>query len=266
MAALQTYVFQGKKLAYSVQGTGTPLVLLHGLCEDSTIWDEFVENLSGFKIIRPDIAGFGASEILAENSVELIAESVAALLKQLDIERSVMVGHSLGGYVAVAFAKLYPKRLLGLGMFHAHPFADTEEKKINRQKSIDFIRKNGHVLYVKQLIPGLFAELFATSNAFLMNHLIFKASKYSSEAIIGAHEAMLKRPDNSAVLVNLEVPVLFIIGKQDTTVPYDISLQQIHLPAVADIHILPKVAHMGMFRAKEETQRIIKNFVGLCTA
>jgi pimeloyl-ACP methyl ester carboxylesterase len=263
---MQYIQFKGKKVAYRIQGKGLPLVLLHGLCEDSTIWDDFIKLLPEFQIIRPDISGFGESEILPEHSIELMADSVKAILDNLNISKCVMIGHSLGGYVSVAFSKKYPSVLTGLGMFHSHTFEDTEDRKDTRRKAIEFIKTNGHILYVKQLIPKLFAELFATSNEFLINSLIFKASKYSPEAIIGAQQAMINRPDYSAVMRGLHCPVLFIIGKQDTTVPYDLSLKQTHLPAKADIHILAKVAHMGMYRAKDETVKIVRNFMEFCNS
>jgi pimeloyl-ACP methyl ester carboxylesterase len=192
-----------------------------------------------------------------------MAESVKAVLDELNVTDCVLIGHSMGGYVAVEFAKNYPEGVKGIGLFHSHPYADSEERKRERQKSMQFIQKNGSILYVKQLIPSLFAELFATSNEFLMNSLIFKASKYPPAAIIGAHEAMLNRPDNSEVLRKATYPVLFIIGKQDKVVPYQVSLEQTHLPVLADIHILAKVAHMGMYRAKNETLKIVRNFMQL---
>jgi pimeloyl-ACP methyl ester carboxylesterase len=258
--------FKGKKLAYRVQGKGQPLVLLHGLCEDSTIWDDFIKGLSEFQIIRPDLSGFGESEILPIHSVDLMAESVKAILDELHISKCIMVGHSLGGYVSMSFARQYPSLLTGIGLFHSHPFEDTAEKKAERQKAISFIKQNGHIVYVKQLIPKLFAELFATSNEFLINGLIFKASKYPPETIIGAQEAMLNRTDHSTVLTEAKIPVLLIIGKQDKVVPYDISLKMMPLPTIAEIHILPKVAHMGMFTAREKTVKVIRHFVDLCSS
>ena len=195
-----------------------------------------------------------------------MAESVKAVLDDLNITNCIMVGHSMGGYVTVSFANKYPLVLTGLGLFHSHPFEDTAEKKAERQKAIAFVKQNGHIVYVKQLIPKLFAELFATSNEFLINGLIFKASKYPPQTIIGAQEAMLNRTDNSDVLKQSKIPILLIIGKQDKVVAYDTSLKMMPLATVADIHILPKVAHMGMFTAKDKTVKIIRNFVDLCSS
>jgi pimeloyl-ACP methyl ester carboxylesterase len=262
---IQYIDFRGKKLAYRINGKGQPLMLVHGLCEDSTIWDDFIKDLVGeFQIIRPDLSGFGESELLPEHSIDLMTESVKVILDALKIEKCVYIGHSLGGYIGMAFAKKYPSVLTGLGLFHSHPFEDTPEKKEERIKAIDFIQKNGHIVYVKQLIPKLFAELFATSNEFLINSLIFKASKYLPETIIGAQKAMLERVDHGETLRELTCPALLIIGKQDKSVPYDISLKMVSLPNIVDIHILPKVAHMGIFTAKDRTVKAVRNFMNFC--
>lgn len=263
----QHIFFEKTKVAYQVDGEKTKpcLVLLHGLCEDSTIWDAFIETLvADYFVLRPDLSGFGASDILPQHSIDLMADSVKAVIDAEKIKSCVLIGHSMGGYVSVAFAKKYASILRGVGLFHSHPYEDTDDRKNGRVKAIEFIRKNGHILYVKQLIPNLFADLFVSSNQFLINALILKATQYPAEAIIGAQEAMLKRDDNSVVLAALDIPVLFIIGKQDTVIPYDVSLQQTFLPKVADVHILPKVAHMGMFRAKEQTVGIVRRFMDLC--
>lgn len=256
--------FRGTRIAYQLQGKGQTLVLIHGLCEDSTIWDEFIKNLSDFRILRPDLSGFGESGLLLEHSVDLMADSIKAILDDLKITDCVMVGHSLGGYVTMAFAKKYPSVLTGLGLFHSHPFADTEDKKEERRKAIEFVKRNGHIIYVKQLIPKLFAELFATSNEFLINSLIHKATRYSPETIIGAQEAMLNRADYSDVLKNFERPVFLIIGKQDKTVPYSISLQMLSLATTSEILILPKVAHMGIFTARDRIGKTLRQFMLLC--
>jgi pimeloyl-ACP methyl ester carboxylesterase len=257
--------FHNKKVAYRVEGKGQPIVLVHGLCEDSTIWDEFTKGLAAnFQVIRPDLSGFGESDILPEHSIDMMADSLKAVLDDLGVKRCVMVGHSLGGYVSVAFQKKYPSVLQGLGLFHSHPFEDSEEKKEERRKSISFVRQNGHIIYVKQLIPKLFAELFATSNEFLINSLIHKATQYTPETIIGAQTAMLNRPDNSTVLQNCACPVLLIVGKQDKVVPYELSLKMLPLPSTADVLILSKVAHMGIFTARDKTIKAVKDFSQLC--
>lgn len=258
---MQSIQFQNKKIGFSVQGKGTPLVLLHGFCEDSRMWDDFLTLFLHRKIVRIDLPGFGQSELQENVSIEEMANCVKAVLDHLKIEKCVMIGHSMGGYVSLEFAKKHGEQLLGLGMFHSQPYADSEEKKVNRNKSIDFIRRNGHIHYVKQVIPALFAYDFSKGYQFEVNKLLYNAIQNSSENFISALEAMQNRVDNSAVLEQIDCPVLFIVGKQDQAIPLEDSLRQTALPKIADIHILPSVGHMGMFEAKRKTAKIVKNFL-----
>ena len=258
--------FQEKKIAYSSEGKGTAVVFLHGFCEDSSVWDEFKLDLleEKYRVICIDLPGFGNSEVLSNISVETSAEIVHSVTEQLNIEQIILIGHSMGGYVSLSFAKKYPNKLLGLGLFHSHPYADSPEKKAGRQKGINFIKRHGHVLFVKQLIPNLFAKNFVNSNAFLLEKLSYKATGYSSEGIINALESMKNRPDQAEVLENIGCPVLFIIGKKDTAVPEAFSMDQTHLPSVASVHVLEKVGHMGMFEARKQCQLMVRQFAEFC--
>jgi len=171
----------------------------------------------------------------------------------------------MGGYVSLAFAKKHESYLKGLGLFHSHPFADSEEKKEARQKSIEFIQKNGHYHYVKQLVPKLFPAPFAGSNNFLINKLIHAASLFPSEGIIGGLTAMKNREDRTDVLKKIKCPVMFIVGKKDDLVPQKGSIEQTAMPAVSHIHLMEEIGHMGMFEARKKTQKFVKQFVEFCS-
>ena len=255
--------FNTKQIFYQSVGKSNPLVFLHGFCEDSSMWKDFTKEWSD-QIITIDLPGFGQSELLEELSMEMMADIVKKVLDQLKIDTCILIGHSMGGYVGLAFAEKYADHLTGLAMIHSHPFEDSAAKKANRQKSMKFIKQNGTILYVKQLIPQLFAPKFVGSNDFLIHRLIYGASKYSAEAITTSLEAMMKRPDRTEVLKNITCPVLFLIGKEDQVVDYEKSCEQMTLPQIADIHILPKVGHMGTYEATSKTRKIVQEFVGFC--
>lgn len=257
--------FNEQKINYSARGKGATIVFLHGFCEDSSVWDDFISVFKYNKIIRIDLPGFGSSEPIANPSVELFADVVKSVLDHLEIKKCTLIGHSMGGYVSLAFAKKYESSLNGLGLFHSFPYADSEEKKAGRMKSIEFIKKNSHFHYVKQLFPNLFPTAFLSSNNFLVNKMIHRASSFPQAGIIGGLEMMKNRPDNSEVLEGIKYPVLFIIGKDDEVVPFDKSMEQTALPNIAHIHVLEGVGHMGMFEATKETRKIIKQFVKFCT-
>lgn len=253
--------FNNRKVNYLIEGRGQVLVLLHGFCEDSSMWDDFIATFSQNKIIRIDLPGFGQSESMEKPTVEVMAEIVKEVLDFLEIKKCTLVGHSMGGYVALAFAKKYESNLDGLGLFHSHPYADSLDKKSNRFKSIEFIRKNGHIHFIKQLIPKLFPVSFLSSNRFLINKMVHRASSFSSEGIIGGLEMMMNRPGQSEVLRKINCPVLFIVGREDEVIPMENSMNQTALPALAHIHILDNVGHMGIFEATKQTQKIIKEFL-----
>lgn len=258
--------YEGQEMAYHTEGKGTPVVLLHGFCEDHKIWEEFQNDLreEPCQVIVIDLPGFGASDVVEGITIEGMARRVHALLQELGVGPAVLIGHSMGGYVGLAFARLFPEALLGLGLFHSHPYADEEEKKATRQKSVEFIQRQGHILFVKQLIPGLFADNFARSNSFLLEKLIYRAAKFPSEGIIAAQQAMINRQDETETLRQIQVPVLFIVGKMDSAIPAEKSIAQTHLPAVVSIHILEKAGHMGQFEARKATQRYVRQFVAFC--
>lgn len=263
---MQFIEYQGNKITYYLNGNKKkPIVFLHGFCEDSTVWDEFIEPFEEYYIIRIDLPGSGGSDPVAQMSIADMAASVEAVLDHLKVGKFFLVGHSMGGYIALEVAKKHADQIMGLCMFHSQPYADSEERRQGRAKSIEFIEKNGHELYVKQLLPALFAPGFAASHTYLVDMMILRASKFPREGIIGSIRAMANRPDNSQVLKDAPYPVLFIIGELDGVIPLEVSIDQTHLPAVADIHILPKVGHMGMFRAKRETQNILRRFLEFCS-
>ena len=138
----------------------------------------------------------------------------------------------MGGYAGLAFADKYPSGLRGLSLFHSHPFADTAEKRENRRRSIRLLEKYGHQAFVEQMIPGLFAKAFRSKSSAVVQELIRRAEKVSTEAYIYGLKAMISRPDRTFLLSDSRFPFQFIIGKQDMLVPVDHLLEVCYLPKV----------------------------------
>ncbi|MBI1226382.1 MAG: alpha/beta fold hydrolase [Bacteroidetes bacterium] len=265
---MQQITFQGKQLAFfentPEQGRdveGLPVILIHGFLEDSRLWDEWLPLLPPRRYIRIDLPGSGNSELLENLSIDSMAEAVAAVVEHLGLERFVLMGHSMGGYVALAFAEKWGGKLAGLCLFHSHPFEDSEEKKTSRLKSVEFIQKNGHVIYVRQAIPQLFVYDYSKGYQSEVNRLIHNAANFKPANIIATLDAMRLRPDRSEVLRNIACPVLMLIGKHDTAVPLELSMAMTPLPSQASIHVFPTVGHMGMFSASRETAKAFREFL-----
>ena len=246
--------------SYIQKGKSIPIVFLHGFCEDSSIWFDLLDDFSEINFICIDLPGFGKSETQLDCGIDKMANIVNIILEEHEVEKCILIGHSMGGYVALEFVKSFPTKCIGLGLFHSQPNADTVEKKENRKKSIDFIKKNGSILFVKQLIPKLFAPRFGTKSSFTISKLVLAASKYSSNGIINALEAMIYRTDNQQVINNISIPVLFIVGEYDKAIPSANSYNQLALPGISQIHILDGVGHMGMFEARSKCVKFLKQF------
>lgn len=240
-----------------------PLVLLHGFAEDSSLWDRQKEYLKDkHRLIIPDLPGSGNAPLDSDSdtSMEKLAAAVKARLDAENTEQCIMIGHSMGGYVTLAFAELYPERLKALGLFHSTSYADSEEKKAARKKGIEFIQKNGSAPFIRQSTPNLFSEPSRQQHPEWVTDLIQRYSNFDPNALVQYYEAMIRRPDRSPILKNFKGPVLFVIGGQDSAVPLTASLQQCHLPSIAHIHILKDAGHMGMIEDSDRAGQILDNF------
>lgn len=256
---------RGKKVAFSDTGEGQCLVLLHGFTESSGIWKRFIRNLSGrFRVIAIDLPGFGMSECIAEvHTMEMLSEVVKKILLSRGIRQCVMAGHSMGGYVTMAFARLYPCMLKGICIFHSHPFPDTPEGLVSRNRSIEVIKADKYN-FLLQFIPTLFPEGSQKKYRKQIDTLISEASGLSKEAILAAMIGMRERKDSAETLKNLKVPVLFILGMLDSRIPMERAGEMILLPKHSESLILQEVAHMGFYEAPKVTLRVLGDFAARC--
>jgi pimeloyl-ACP methyl ester carboxylesterase len=214
-----------------------------------------------YLVVTIDLPGYGASETGLEASIDYMAAAVLAVADALKLNTFSVIGHSMGGYVALAVTEQAPERIQKLGLFHSHPFADSGEKKEARTKSIEFVQQEGHEVYVGQLIPKLFEQQFRNEQPDLLKQLIQRAAQAPAAAILQSLRAMRDRPDRSEILKQADFPVLFIIGGKDEAIPHEYSMEQTHYPKIADIHLLEDIGHMGQFEAPERTLRIIEAFL-----
>jgi pimeloyl-ACP methyl ester carboxylesterase len=253
------------KVAYQKVGQGQILVLLHGFCEDSTMWADFVPLLSKkYTILTIDLSGFGHSDLLENTSITTMADATLAVLEFEKVNSCILIGHSMGGYVSLAVAQKKPQILLGLGLFHSHPYKDSSSKTHNRLKTIRFIERHGIAPFAGHFVRNLFPPPFVEDNKLFVEELIHKTSMHHSDAVLAASHAMIERDNRTDVLTNLACPALFIVGTLDNAIPVEHSLKQLSLPNISSVHILENVGHMGMFEAPVETLEIIVDFIEFC--
>src|SRR5450631_111183 len=162
----KSLLFRGEPMVYEIRGQGLPVILLHGFMEDRRIWDSVLPGIENkYRWILPDLPGSGGSAFNASlQELKDFAELIPAILEQEGINEFVLIGHSMGGYISLAFAEKYPDKIRALGLFHSSSYADSNEKKESRAKSIRFIQNHDPALFVEQSIPGLFSESFKSEH------------------------------------------------------------------------------------------------------
>jgi pimeloyl-ACP methyl ester carboxylesterase len=251
--------------AYQVTGKGAPVILIHGFPENSAVWKHQQSKLQEhYRVITPDLPGSGNSPLTYPLSIDSMADFVQAILLAEGTDKAVVAGHSIGGYVALALAEKYPQLLQGLGLFHSTAAADSDEKKEARRKSIKLMEQYGSEAFIRQAVPGMFSPATKNRQPALVDALIQMGMQCRVEALMAYYEAMIKRPDRKAVLQNIAVPVLFIMGKDDTAVPMDNVLPQVTLPRRSSIHIFEDTGHMGMWEVADESSLVLQQFVDFC--
>ena len=259
--ALQHSSFLGS--FYFKQGKGPVVILIHGFAEDHTIWQHQVESLSkNYCCILPDLPGTGVSTLTSSAiSIEDMADFIHAIAVQEQVVKPILLGHSMGGYITMAYADLYPDALAGLGLIHSSAYADDELKKENRLKSIRLIEREGKEVFLKAMIPNLYAEASKVKFADAMLQHLNIALSISSASLVAYYHAMINRIDRTTVLRAASYPVLFVIGKQDNAIPYGDMLAQSVMPNQGMVELLPEIGHTGMVEASEMVNSILNRYV-----
>jgi pimeloyl-ACP methyl ester carboxylesterase len=257
-------LFKNARIHYIVEGKHKQhtVVLIHGFTESLDIWDDFSAELSvDLKVICIDLPGHGKSACISKaHSMELMADMVKAVLDAENVSECVMIGHSMGGYVTLAFAEKFPSMMKGFGLFHSTAFPDTPEGKANRAKVIEAIEKD-HAGFIMSFIPDLFAPASRENLKGEIDAMVKRAESMSAEAIVASQLGMMERYDKREVLANAACPVLFIAGKLDTRIPFEKVLEIIAIPKDATALLLHDVAHMGYLEARDKTLFAVKCFV-----
>jgi pimeloyl-ACP methyl ester carboxylesterase len=254
--------FKQAKIAFTVSGKGRAVVLLHGFLGSTDIWEPIKTSLAKqFKIICIDLPGHGQSDSFGYvHSMELMAQAVKAVMDSLRLKKYVLIGHSMGGYAGLAFAELFPDFVRGLCLFHSTSYADSEQKKRDRDKAIRVVKNNTDI-YVRATINNL----FATKNLkHLKKEILFIqkiARKTPKRGIIAALEGMKTRPSRDVVLHFANYPILFIVGKYDNLLPMQSLLDQAEIAKYKNVLLLEKAGHMGFLEEPEICVKYLKRFI-----
>jgi 3-oxoadipate enol-lactonase len=243
----------GIELAYERDGKGTPLVLLHGYPLDHHLWGEIVPLLKDpFDLLIPDLRGFGESSIIETTyTMNDFASDIAGLLEQLGIQKAAIAGHSMGGYVALAFARLYPERMNGLALVSSQVLADPPDRKEGRYKSAAEVAEKG----IGGVVEAMTSKF--TSDPHCQEFARKTMERQQPAAYIGALKAMAERADSTSLLATLKYPVVVVHGDADLLIPIVRAREvKASLPESYLVEI-KSAGHMPMCEAPEETAKAL---------
>jgi len=248
---------------YSVKGNSEQtVVLLHGYLESKEMWNELSDFLSKkYKVVCIDLPGHGKTKTFGtEHTMEFMADTVNTVIEELRINKFLLIGHSMGGYVSLAFAEKYAEKLNALVMFHSHVYADDDTKKANRDREIKLVQDGKYQTIVDVNIPNMYAtknlKKFADKVEFSKNIAI----NTPEEGVIAALNGMKNRKVRFDVVANTNIPILFLPGKYDNLIPYVEDDKQFTASEKIEKVVLDS-GHMGMFEDKENAFSALSAFI-----
>lgn len=219
------------------------------------------------RLIALDLPGFGAAAPFKKSpAMEDYATYVLEFLQQEKIKEAVVLGHSMGGYVALRLAEIKPSLVLGLGLINSHPFADHEIRKEFRRRAIRLIQQGGSALYIRELYKSMYPKLFSIEHRVWIESKIKTARNYPPTGLLHALQAMMDRKDSSRVLSKAKFPVWFMAGKRDPLLPFQDALKMFSLPPCSRITAVEDMAHVAPIEAPGLFKKELKSFLEMISS
>ena len=257
---MEQIIYKNTAISYSDIGKGSTVVLLHGFLENKTMWNDLAPNLSKKnRVLSIDFLGHGETECLGYvHSMEENAEIVKAVLSHLKIRKAVIIGHSMGGYVALAFAEMFPTTIKGLVLLNSTAKEDSHERKINRDRAIKAVKQN-YINFVRMSIANLFSENKRDQLKNEIENVKLEALKTPLQGIVASLEGMKIRKDRQFILKETDFSKLLILGKNDGVLLYKDHFSQI-IDTNTELISFPE-GHMSHIENKDELEKVIDNFL-----
>ncbi|MDR0972068.1 MAG: alpha/beta hydrolase [Bacteroidales bacterium] len=263
----KSFLYNNTIINYQDEGQGEKtIVLLHGFMNDLEVWASYVfKYMKDIRVVTVDLLGHGESKDGNNevHSMEMQSNMIVELLQHINVDSCIVVGHSMGGYVALTLADLYPSLIKGLCLINSHSLADSETVRKNRERMCEVVREN-RAGFIVNFIPELFFEQNRDRLHSEIKLLEANAMQLKQEDIIASQKGMMERKNKLDVLINAHFPILFIAGKNDPRIEVEEIFAQAMLPHHSEVMLLENVAHMAHLEAKLLVQVRLLSFLNMC--
>lgn len=258
----------GFEMHYQVAGAGTPLVLIHGYPLDGTMWQPQVAGLSHrARLIVPDLRGCGRSQATEPPyTMDSYADDLRALLDHLGVQRAILAGLSMGGYIAFAFYRQYPQRVQALALLDTRAQADTPEGREGRMRAAETARKEGAAAIAKGLLPRLLSPKTLERQPALVEQVGQMMERQPVNGIVGALMAMAERADSTGTLAQITCPTLIIVGADDALTPPEAARQMHTAIRGSRLEIIPDAGHLSNMEQPELVNQVLADWLSRITA
>ena len=257
---MKTITYKNTKISFTDDGKGRAVLLLHGFLENKTMWDKYVSALSkNYRIITIDLLGHGETACIGYvHSMEDQADMLHSLMQHLRIRKVALIGHSMGGYISLAFAEMYPDHVRGIVLLNSTTRPDSDEKKANRDRAITAVKQN-YSNFIRMSITNLFSEDNREKLKNEIEKVKIEALKTPLQGIVAALEGMKIRKDREVLLHFAPYPIQLILGEKDPVLPYDETINQVEGTKV-DVISFPD-GHMTAVENEKELIKVLGVFL-----
>lgn len=253
---------EGHKINYAKSGKGKCIVFLHGFLENLTIWDDFtIDLVKQYKVIQIDLPGHGKTAVFGKtHSMTLMAGAVNTVLEKEGIKEAVVVGHSMGGYVALEFARLFTTKIKGLCLFNSSALADSKIKKDERLRVVKVLERNASI-FIEEAVPNLFTKENQVLLKPLIDELVLEAKENPVQGIVACTLGMRERMDYVKFISECKFPIQYIIGRKDPIIAFEKYKDQLYANSTIHAYISAHSGHMGFIEDRNGTFDALKNFI-----
>lgn len=250
------------EMFYRDQGTGLPILFAHGFPLDGTLWQPQLDKLADeYRVIVPDLRGFGNSPSTHEVTMEQYADDLCALLDELGVDQVVLAGLSMGGYIAFAFYRKHPDRVHGLVLVDTRPQADTDEGRANRATTAQQVKEHGAAPLADDMLEKLLSPATHENQPDLAQTIRAMMARQSVQGIVAALQGMAERPDSRPMLGDISVPTLVVVGADDTVTPIADAESMANAIPGSELVVISDAGHLSNLEQPEAFNQALREFI-----